>query len=333
MELISIIVPVYNVEKYLQRCIESLISQTYKNIEIILVNDGSTDNSGEICRAYAQKYKNIVLIEKENEGISVARNTGIEIAKGSYISFVDSDDYIQNIFIERLYNLCKKNNSEVAICDFERTQQNNLNFTLLDQTGDEKVSTPEEMMFRCCNKNKTKETLAWNKLYKKELFSDIRYPKGRIYEDLATTHKVLYKANLISECNDKMYAYYMSDNSITRKKYSLRHFECENMAQNERLEFFKNTGNIELYNKALISIQRNRIANYCKCCLELADCKEEQNNLLTIIRRDEKKIRNWKNMDFQDKILFALFRISPMLCVKILWPFYMKRERKRLKGI
>ena len=328
-DLISIIVPVYNAEKYLGRCIKSLVMQTYANIEIILVNDGSSDQSKQLCEAYAGKYDNIVLMDKENGGAASARNRGIDIAKGEYLAFVDADDYVQETFIERLYYLCKKYNSEIAICDFEWTDKDNINFKSLVAEEKEWVNTPMEMMFRCCNKDKIKETIVPNKLYKKELFGDFRYPEGMTYEDLAATHKILYKATSIAECNNKMYAYFMSGDSVTRKKYNLLNFNSENRAQNERLEFFEKLGNEELFQKALVSVQRNRIANYCKAAIDMPECVAQRQELLRKYREDCKNIKT--KVGCQDKILFSVFKISPWVCVKLLWPIYLVLDRKKNK--
>ena len=140
MILVSIIVPVYNVEKYLERCLDSLINQTLKDIEIILVDDGSTDDSGNICDKYAKKDKRIKVIHKENGGLSDARNIGLSIANGRYLQFVDSDDFIHKQMIEILYNTIINNNADISICDFDKVYENtkikyntkeiSLNFTL-----------------------------------------------------------------------------------------------------------------------------------------------------------------------------------------------------------
>ena len=124
-QLISIIVPIYNVEKYLKQCIESIISQTYRNIEIILVDDGSPDNCGKICDEYSQKDKRIIVLHKENGGLSDARNKGIDIAKGDYLTFVDSDDFVNIDYIEKLYNSIKFNNTKLAQCGISKVDENN----------------------------------------------------------------------------------------------------------------------------------------------------------------------------------------------------------------
>ena len=119
-ELISVIVPIYNVEQYLEKCIESIISQTYKNLQIILIDDGSNDKSGKICNKYAEKDKRVVVIHKENAGVSEARNTGLDNAKGEWITFVDADDWIEEEYCQRLYNLVIETNSDVALCGYNR---------------------------------------------------------------------------------------------------------------------------------------------------------------------------------------------------------------------
>ena len=134
-ELISIIIPIYNVEKYLHCCINSVIRQTYKNLEIILIDDGSPDNCGKICDEYAKKDNRIKVIHKENGGLSSARNAGLDIAKGEYISFVDSDDYVAENFIEKLYKLCKENDADIAECDFYRIKANEKSMLYVSTTA------------------------------------------------------------------------------------------------------------------------------------------------------------------------------------------------------
>ena len=124
--LISIIVPVYNVEKYLNRCIESIVAQTYTNLEIILVNDGSPDNSAQICESWREKDNRITILHKENGGLSDARNKGLEVANGEYVSFIDSDDFVHSLYIEALYTMCKNTNTKIAVCNFRRFEKDDI---------------------------------------------------------------------------------------------------------------------------------------------------------------------------------------------------------------
>lgn len=193
-ELISVIVPIYNVEKYLNKCIESIINQSYSNLEIILVDDGSKDSSGIMCDSYILKDKRIKVIHKENGGLSDARNVGLDKAKGEYIVFIDSDDWIDEKMIEILYNIIKKNNSDISICDYflaynEEIQTQKEDIEIINLSNIEALKTIYDKDLGVCM------IVAWNKLYKRNLFKDdIRYPYGKIHEDEFTTYKLLYKA-------------------------------------------------------------------------------------------------------------------------------------------
>lgn len=239
--MISVVVPIYNVEKYLVKCIESIIAQTYNNLEIILVNDGSTDNCGKICDDYAKKDQRIKVIHKDNGGLSDARNTGIEAAKGYYIGFVDSDDYINVNMYERLSNIIKTDNSKIAVCNFslvyEKMGKNifdnnnfNSNYLLID--------TKDKLLEYGMKNNYDTFTVAWNKLYLRELFNDIRYPKGKIHEDVFTTYKLLYKAQKISYTEDVMYYYLQRESSITKQKFNEKRLYQLDALQ-EQLEFYQ----------------------------------------------------------------------------------------------
>ena len=214
-ELISIIVPVYNVEKYLERCVNSIINQTYKNIEIILVNDGSTDNSGNICDKFGKKDSRIKIIHKSNGGLSDARNAGLKIAKGEYIGFVDSDDYIKEDMFETLYNLNKEHNSEISIVSYYEYYNDKL-IAVRDSKKLEvfnKISAIKELLID------TKiQSYAWNKLFKKELFENLEFPTNKNFEDIATTLLLFEKANKIVLLEDPKYYYLRRDNSIVGKR-------------------------------------------------------------------------------------------------------------------
>lgn len=215
MNKISIIVPFYNVEKYASKCIESIINQTYKNLEIILVDDGSKDNCGKICDEFAKKDKRIKVIHKTNGGLSDARNAGIKEATGNYIGFVDSDDYIESDMYEYLLNLLEKNNADISICGVGE---------VYEDFEEESIKTKEDVIIYD-NKEALKELLldkkirshAWDKLYKKELFNNIFYPKGRKMEDVGTTYKLFNKANRIVYGEKIKYHYLQRKNSIMGK--------------------------------------------------------------------------------------------------------------------
>lgn len=252
-ELISIIVPIYKVEKYLSKCIESIINQTYKNIEIILVDDGSPDNCGIICDEYSKKDNRIKVIHKKNQGLSAARNSGLEIAKGKYISFVDSDDWIEKDMYEILINLAKKNNADISQCKFLRVQ-NEYEKNIIDrEETDITILTNVEAMdkfYSIKNEENVNMIVVWNKLYRRDLFKNLRFDVGRIHEDLFIMHKLFFYANKIVTISKKLYFYRITENSITNnEKNKLKLDEIE--AYEERLKFFIKIGENELVKKTI----------------------------------------------------------------------------------
>ena len=208
---VSIIIPVYKVEKYLEKCIQSVINQTYENLQIILVDDGSPDNCGKICDEYAKKDHRIEVIHKSNGGLSDARNKGLEIAKGEYIGFVDSDDYIEADMYEVLYNLLKQYNADVSICNFYTVSQGKISIKNADNGINEynRIEILKEILL-----DKNIQSYAWNKLYKKELFDEIKYPIGKKYEDIGTTFYLLEKCNKVVVTGKSEYYYINRQDSI-----------------------------------------------------------------------------------------------------------------------
>ena len=214
-KLISIVVPIYNVEKYLKKCLNSIINQTYKNLEIILVDDGSTDDSGKICDEYAKNDKRIKVIHKKNGGLSDARNAGLDICTGDYIGFVDSDDYIELNMYEELLNDCIENNCDCSISTIIMEQEN----------GKSKIEPKIEISKIGSNIDGHRLILlsnpaTVNKLYKKELFNNIRFPKGKLYEDIVTIPYIIDKCKEIYISNKAYYHYLQRNNSIVHANFN-----------------------------------------------------------------------------------------------------------------
>lgn len=210
-DLISIIIPVYKVEKYLEKCIESVLKQTYTNLQIILVDDGSPDNCGKICDEYAKKDSRIEVIHKVNGGLSDARNVGIAKAKGKYIGFVDSDDYIKEDMYEILINLIKEYDADVSICNLYDVIDGK-EYIRNNENGIQEYSRLEILKEVLLDKNI--QSYAWNKLYKKELFDEIKYPIGKKYEDIGTTFYVFEKCNKIVVTSKPEYYYLKRSDSL-----------------------------------------------------------------------------------------------------------------------
>ena len=218
-EKISVIVPVYNVEQYLERCVDSIINQTYKNLEIILVNDGSTDNSGQLCDELAKKDDRIRVIHKKNGGLSDARNVGIDEAEAELVGFIDSDDYIDEDMYEVLINNLKAANADLSMCGHYDVYNN----VPESQVSDKKTweLSPQEAI-KMVMEAKILSVTAVNKLYKKSLFSEFKFKIGKIAEDAFIMIKLLDKCNKIVATNEKKYYYVHRENSITTQKFSLK---------------------------------------------------------------------------------------------------------------
>lgn len=223
MPAISIIVPIYNVENYLRKCIDSILAQTFTDFELILVDDGSTDNGGEICDEYGYKDNRIKVIHKKNGGLSDARNSGIKIAKGNYIGFVDSDDWIEPNMYEILYKLCVENDADLSTCSINIWEKDNKR-QFLESDNAIKVFDSRTAIQYMYN-GKLSGFTACNKLYNKDIFRDIKFPRGRIYEDVAIMYKVYDSANRIVFIDFPLYNYIYRQSSITRSRFSEKRFD------------------------------------------------------------------------------------------------------------
>jgi glycosyltransferase involved in cell wall biosynthesis len=245
---LSLIIPIYKVEKYLNRCVDSIINQTYTNLEIILVDDGSPDNCGIICDKYAVSDSRIKVIHKPNGGLSDARNAGLDVATGEYIGFIDSDDFIHPGMYENLLKRAGKYNADIAQCSFRRVTGDEM--VEATQSDNEKVISNLEALDYIYTPFCVDYIVAWNKLYKKELFDNLRFPKSKIHEDEFTTYKLFYRSRIIVICDKKYYYYFQSPNSIIRSNFNVKKLDYAE-AMEERIAFFKEKGMDHYYNLAL----------------------------------------------------------------------------------
>ena len=214
MDKISIIVPIYNVEKYVMRCLASIRTQTYKNIEILLIDDGSQDKSGLICDELAGKDSRINVIHQRNQGLSAARNTGLKKATGKYILFVDSDDWIDIDYVEKLKANMDKYSSDIAVCGVKMIKNNHI--FLMNHFSKERLFNTDEALIYLL-KDSQINNYVWNKLYRKSLFNNIRFAEGILFEDVRIMHKLFMKSNKISITPDYLYNYFHRDDSIVSK--------------------------------------------------------------------------------------------------------------------
>lgn len=308
-QLISVVVPIYNVEKYLRECLESIINQTYKNLEIILVNDGSKDASPQICEEYQKKDKRIKVIHKENGGLSDARNQGINIAQGEYITFIDSDDYINKAYIEKLYNAIKENNVKISQCGIVKVNNQD---EILEKIGyvENQIKSGKELIKEIYKGHWTENIVVWNKMYLTKLFKNIRYPVGKIHEDEFITYKILYnldKMAVISEC---LYNYRQTGESIVSKKFNLKRLDILE-ALEERIKFLKNKNERELYELTLRCYLQKTAESYAKTRLYINDNKQILKELVKKYRKNYKYVLKAKKIKLFIRLRMGIFYISP----------------------
>lgn len=213
-DMISVIIPVYNVEKYLDRCMRSVLDQTYGDLEVLLVDDGSTDSSGQMCDAYQNMDARVHSFHKQNGGLSDARNYGIDRAVGEFLFFVDSDDWIHTRTLEILHDKIAEHHADIAVCEYREVSEEEV---ILDApVGDVPCAVYREReVFRPLFEKNTKTVVAWNKLYRREVFGDVRYPKGKLHEDEYVIHELLYRAGSLVWCEVPLYYYLKRNSSIT----------------------------------------------------------------------------------------------------------------------
>lgn len=261
--LVSIIVPIYKVEPYLRRCLDSIVNQTYTNLEIILVDDGSPDGCPQICDEYAAKDNRIVVIHKENGGLSDARNAGLDICKGKYISFVDSDDLLDLKAMEYMLNTGTDvdiviSNVKMFINDEEISNSNKTHCN----SSSFKIIGSDDLLLRLCKDGDAYLRSAWGKLFKKELFSNIRFPKGKLYEDMYVNYRLYYKAFQSTFISIPLYYYRQNRPGSIMYKTNSSTFALE--AEDERYIFLKEHGKQSIANYNLLSLCWDYLFLYSK---------------------------------------------------------------------
>lgn len=233
---ISVIVPIYNVGKYLKECIESILRQKYKDFELLLVNDGSTDNSFNICKEYEKNDNRIKLISKKNGGLSDARNVGLDYATGEYVIFIDSDDYVASDLLETLYVEIKKVNADVAMCGYLRIDDNK-SILAIDHPKYNSTYNNKDGMLELLKQGEVK-TQAWAKLFRRTLFANLRFDFGKYHEDVFIMHKIFGKVKSSVTINKALYFYRDNPTSITNCAFNSKHQDLID-AEINRLDFIK----------------------------------------------------------------------------------------------
>lgn len=243
--LVTVMVPVYNVEKYLERCLNSIVKQTYRNLEIVLVNDGSTDRSEEICRQYMERDSRICLYSQRNQGIAVARNVCLDHAHGEYFAFVDADDYISLSYIEILLHALFEKDVSLSVCDYDciSEEDDGIDALYSGQQAAVKLMNLDDIHKVLCSKRRHMwlETV-WGKLYQRKIFDGIRFPAGKVGEDVFVCPRIYCQAERISCVDLKLYHYVQSKNSATRENGARRPYLDFVEADFELLAYFREHG-------------------------------------------------------------------------------------------
>lgn len=309
MDLISIIVPIYKVEKYLNRCVESIVQQTYSNLEIILVDDGSPDNCPKICDDWLQKDNRIKVVHKENGGLSDARNAGIALAAGNFIGFIDSDDWIAPEMYERLLNSIHKDETDIAACTVEMTWEDNKEKNKLLTVKENVVLSQIEAQETLLNEDKLNHPV-WNKLYKRETIDGLLFEKGKYHEDVFWTYKAIGNADSISIIDYVGYFYFQRNDSIMGHDYSIDWIDYVD-AICERHEYFE-TKYPELETRARLYINQNCIYHTQMTYKHLSG--EKKKTMLDYMRKVNKKykvhLKDYSSVSLSQGVFIAMSRVS-----------------------
>ena len=322
-DLITVVVPVYKVEKYIDRCVNSIIDQTYKNLEIILVDDGSPDKCGKICDDYAKKDDRIVVIHKENGGLSDARNAGIHAANGKYITFIDSDDYIKNDYVEFLYNLIIENDVMISICSHTVIYDTGLKIE--KETGEFSVLDTKTAIKRILYDDNI-DISAWAKMYDIKLFDDIEYPKGRLFEDSAVTCRILSKCEKVAIGSKSKYFYMIRSDSITNAKFNKKKMDL--ITSTEEMGQYI----LEKYPDLQDAVNRRVMYAYLSTLSQLANSNEkhlkEQNEMMDYIKENRRKVLKDKNIPKRDRLALEVTRFGFNI-YKAFWNMYRKQTKRK----
>ncbi len=304
-ELISVVLPVYNVEKFLERCVESVVNQTFTNLEIILVDDGSTDSSGHLCDELATTDSRILVIHKENGGLSDARNAGINVAKGKYITFIDSDDTVDLDMIEYLYYLIKKGPYKMALCTHNIVFNEGKRILRIGN-GSEEVLDAETCIERMLYHNVI-DTSAWAKLYLTSIFNNIKFPKGKLFEDIGTTYKTFIESGCVSCGYKSKYNYYVRSNSIVTSIFNERKFDLLEMTDSMAAEVITMYPRLE---KAALRRQVYARFSTLNQMLKIDSYKERSKPLIDYIMKNKRVILSDSKAPFRDKGAIILLHLG-----------------------
>ena len=310
MKKISVIIPVYKVEEFLNSCVESIVNQTYQNLEIILVDDGSPDNCPNLCDEWAKKDERVKVVHKKNGGLSSARNAGLEIMTGDYVLFVDSDDSIHSQSCEILLNNLEKNDADISMASFRNvyslTGLKHKTYKL------EKIKTEifedKDVFELIFNKKIPMVMVAWMKLYKREIFKDLRFEEGKLHEDEFIIHKTFSLCKKLAYTNLPLYNYLQRQNSIIKSSFSEKRLHILEALEN-RIEFTKE-------NKP--QYEREIILQYMKICILCYYRAKWAKFDVSILENIKKKIDNYYEKGYTNLIV-KMFYKHPKITEKIIY--------------
>lgn len=310
--LISVIVPIYCVEKYLNKCVESIVNQTYSNLEIILVDDGSPDRCPKICDEWAKKDSRIKVIHKENGGMSDARNAGLEIASGDYIAFIDSDDWIEQDMFAILINTLNKNNCDIAICNMRKVYKNK-NISVFQNTFEEHLYNTTEALALLID-DRIRQVV-WDKMYRRNAIKDIRFPVGKYHEDIFWIYQAIGNAKSVAIIDYMGYNYFQHPESVMGVGYSLKRLDAVE-AKYERLEYVRHN---------FTDLQDRAVADFLLTCIyhgQMSLLNLSSDDQKAVFRFLESKIKTCKlqkniirTTSIKNLIWFILSKLSlPFVC-------------------
>ncbi len=315
MAVISVIVPVYKVEAYLRRCIDSILAQTFADFDLVLVDDGSPDLCGEMCDDYAKKDSRIIVIHKENGGLSDARNAGIEWAlshsSSEWITFIDSDDWIHADYLSFLLKAVNEKGVNISVCGFSRPTSED---ECLGQKNDYSCEIIDPETFYC--RDWVCSVVAWGKIYKKSAFQSIRFPVGKVHEDAFTTHLLMFKCERIVFIDRPLYYYFFNNSSITKGTWKINRLDILD-AFSEQIEYFKANG----FDKAYVTA-KYRYLNRCLSCVY---------NLINSYPHEKKLIKNHQKLLKESLHDYLTLKDLPEdeLCECLKYIHYKKEKRKK----
>ena len=323
--MITIVVPVYNVEKYLSRCVDSILDQTYTDFELLLVDDGSPDNCGEICDEYAKKDSRIFVIHQKNGGLSAARNTGIDWFykqnRSDYITFVDSDDWLHPDYLKILMNGVTENDLKICACNYKRVTTE-LPHQKYDENGYE-VTSPEDFLVN----HSWQYNYAWGKLYHKSLFEDVRYPVGKNFEDTFTTYKVLHKCEKLAYIDLQLYYYLRNEQGISRSPWKPSELVIFDAMQ-EQMQFYKEKNLQKAFDKEFQLFVHHHAYQIVRIKENKEDLKKNKATLKEIKKalrkylKENKAIFNVHNMSYSYEVAYPitmkLYALASKIKAKIL---------------